>query len=439
MAAARPARGRERGRSATAAAAGTPVSAVQTRGRFPFSARAVALVVVSIIALALAYQLKSAALLAFATLCAVVVVASWALLFLGSGAARVDRTTRADRLHVGERTRVSVAITDTSTFPRAPGQWRDRTSSGLVVVHDDDNGGWSAPSRGSRTRVSHYTVAAVRRGRQRLGPLDVAFQDPFGLVTRRGSRGDALTITVLPELVPLSALAPLLSAHGDGVAQRPEIRAGAGDDDVIARPYHVGDSIRRVNWRASAHHDELMVRQEEQENAPRTVLFLDTAERRWAGRSDARGDSPAFERGVSLVASFAKLLSETGYNVQLVSEAGLDLEIDGTLTNAGLEQALFALATITPQRVATEFSALESVLRGQSAKSVVAVFGALDDDAADEVAGLARLSGSATAFLPNGISESARARLESAGWSCRDADDASPRRSAPSGPRRSRP
>jgi uncharacterized protein (DUF58 family) len=387
--------------------------------RFPLTLRAVGLLVLSLVAVLLSHQLKSAALLAFAALCVVVVAASWMLLYLGTGSILVDRSIRAELLHVGERTTVRLAITDGSRFPRVPGQWGDRVSAGLVRVQpDSSDAGWSTPAGRPRTRVNEYTVAAVRRGRHRLGPLDLMFQDPFGLIIRRSSRGGALSITVLPELIPLSSLTPFLSAYGDGVARRPELRAGAGEDDVIARPYHFGDSIRRVNWRASAHRDELMVRQEEQENAPRAVLFLDTAEAHWLSRADSRGYYPAFEYAVSVVASFADLLSETGYNFQLVSEDELDLEIDGTLNNAGLEQAMFALATVLPRRGVDRFSLLRSALLGQSAKSVIAAFGSLDDSEANEVAGLAHLAGSAIAVFPDGVATSARTTLEAAGWQC---------------------
>ena len=44
---------------------------------------------------------------------------------------------------------------------------------------------------------------------------------------------------------------------------------------MIARSYLPGDAMKRLNWKATAHRGELMVRQEERQVNPRAAVYLD--------------------------------------------------------------------------------------------------------------------------------------------------------------------
>src|SRR5690606_27216812 len=82
-------------------------------------------------------------------------------------------------------------------------------------------------------------------------------------------------LVVVPDVVPLPLGGPAL-AEGDGAAQFAHRRALGAEDDLSTREYRPGDAMRRVHWRASARHGELMVRQEEQRSHPDVRLALDT-------------------------------------------------------------------------------------------------------------------------------------------------------------------
>ena len=61
------------------------------------------------------------------------------------------------------------------------------------------------------------------------------------------------------------------AAGSDRRAARPP-----GEDDVATREYRHGDDLRRVHWRSTARHGELMVRREEQPRQMRATVLLDT-------------------------------------------------------------------------------------------------------------------------------------------------------------------
>ena len=84
------------------------------------------------------------------------------------------------------------------------------------------------------------------------------------------------------------------------------------------RAYRDGDDMRRVHWRATAHHGELMVRREEQPWQSRATLLLDTRTGAHAGQDP---DS-SLEYAVSAAASIGVHLADRGYAVRLVTDEG---------------------------------------------------------------------------------------------------------------------
>ncbi|MEJ1229582.1 MAG: DUF58 domain-containing protein [Galbitalea sp.] len=85
----------------------------------------------------------------------------------------------------------------------------------------------------------------------------------------------------------------------------------------MTREYRTGDALRRVHWRASARHGELMVRQEEQRSYPEARIILDT-------RTDGYGGTISsfefhdsgftwFEWAITMVASIGVHLHPLGF------------------------------------------------------------------------------------------------------------------------------
>ena len=130
-----------------------------------------------------------------------------------------------------------------------------------------------------------YSVRSELRGRYAIGPLAVRLTDPFGFCElSRAFRGtDSLIVTPVVHEIPLVRLGGDFTGGGES---RLRAVAVAGEDDVATREYRLGDDLRRVHWRSTAHAGELMVRREEQPWQSRATLFLDT---RSAAHRAARG------------------------------------------------------------------------------------------------------------------------------------------------------
>ncbi len=95
--------------------------------------------------------------------------------------------------------------------------------------------------------------------------------DPLGLFAHRGPSLDSELALVLPRLM---ALAERLHAT-EVEASLAAPRAGSGTEIFGVREYRPGDPLRRIHWRSSARHGELIVREFEPPGVQTLGIFCD--------------------------------------------------------------------------------------------------------------------------------------------------------------------
>lgn len=194
-------------------------------------------------------------------------------------------------------------------------------------------------SRGTATLT--YPLQPVLRGVHRVGPLTGTATDPLGLAEFDHELAGPQRLVVLPHVVPLRGLPPALGA-GEGTSGAALNHQGQGTTDVLVRPYRQGDELRRVHWRSSARHDDLMVRLEERPWRGGMTLLLDRRDAAHRGR----GADSSLEFAVSFAASVCMHLYGHGEPVTLVTEDGVELTPPGSAS--GRDQVLDALAGLRP-------------------------------------------------------------------------------------------
>ncbi|OEV01738.1 hypothetical protein AN216_16525 [Streptomyces oceani] len=259
-------------------------------------------------------------------------------------------------------------------------------------------------------REVSYRVRSDLRGRFPLGPLQLRLTDPFGMceLTRSFSQYDTLTVVPRTEPLPPGRLIGHNEGFGDG---RQRALALAGDDDVVPRGYRHGDDLRRVHWRSTARHGELMVRREEQPQRPRCTVLLDTRRDAYAGSGP---DSP-FEWAVSGAASTCLHLLERGYAVRLLTDtgaltpgpdSGADAPADGlgggfggvaSATGGLLLDTLAVVEHSTEESLERAYEALRTSTNGREGL-LIAFLGELDEEQTSLVARMRRQAGRAVAF-----------------------------------------
>ncbi len=313
---------------------------------------------------------------------------------------RCSRQLSPARVPAGSSTAVSLRLQNVSRLP-----------TGLLLAEDGLPYPLGSQPRFVLDRVEQngeralsYLIQSATRGKFTVGPLQVRVADAFGLVELTRSFATTSTLVVTPQIItlPSSPLAGSWRGEGGG---RTRTSDAAGEEDVIPRPYRDGDGLRRVHWRSTARHGELMVRREEQRWRNRAVLLLDTRSRSHSGT----GAGSSFEFAASAAASIGVHLARTGIAGQLVTDAG-------PVGTAGpFEDVLLDALAVIKQSRGTELTRGLDLLREGTGGLLVVVAGRMSVAEARKLAAKRRDSGPAMAVL-----------LAVSTWAVRHPDDARP-------------
>jgi len=288
--------------------------------------RAVGLLAVAAACLIVGLVVGVGALFPVTYFAAALVAAAAMLVRFSSPKLRVWRTLSAQTAVPDQVVEIELTVAISSRLPVLVTDWHDKVPTALGVT-------WESTEPATTPGLAHrYAVACRSRGQHQIGPLIVTVGDAFGLVTREVESTEQTPITVLARTVELVTQPGEQSLIGGGGHQH--AAASRGPDDVVARQYQPGDPLRRWHWKATAHRDEPMVRQEEAEAAPALRIILDTEPRVY--------DHTHFEFNVSAAASLLTHFAEAGHEVELVCGSF------GLVSTQDLTSALIALALVEP-------------------------------------------------------------------------------------------
>lgn len=125
-----------------------------------------------------------------------------------------------------------------------------RTRHGLRIAVDDLE--QSCPLKAGVNRTS-ITIPTDQRGWMALPSMRLSNTLPFGLFRAWSWVTPAQPVLVYPRI--------LRDTKPPRNTDDPGVRLTGGDEFASLREYHAGDPIRHVAWKASARHDELLVRE----------------------------------------------------------------------------------------------------------------------------------------------------------------------------------
>ncbi|MDQ2940112.1 MAG: DUF58 domain-containing protein, partial [Actinomycetota bacterium] len=152
---------------------------------------------------------------------------------------------------------------DTTRSPRGPARLTGfigseplRAATGLV------------PRSGWRHQVA---LQGLRRGPVGAHSWVVESSDPLGLFRSRRTSTDAEVALVLPRFTSIAHRPQTRELEASVAAPR----SGSGTELFGVREYRPGDSLRRIHWRSSARHGELVVREYEPPGVQTLGIFCD--------------------------------------------------------------------------------------------------------------------------------------------------------------------
>ena len=194
------------------------------------------------------------------------------LLFRGSADAKAERALELQRVYEGDTLRAELRLEN-------PGrrllflEVRDRLPRQLKVESGAAYGYVALPAGGKD--LMRYEIQAPLLGVYEVGPTDLRLEDPFGLFHEERSLPGSTTLWVFPRREDLRKAALLSNLPMPLLGEHQVNRPGDGFDFFALREYVPGDTIRSVNWKASARSGKMMVNQMMRTTAAEVVVFVD--------------------------------------------------------------------------------------------------------------------------------------------------------------------
>lgn len=264
-------------------------------------------------------------------------------------------------------------------------------------VFDLHPGGWESTGLPRSLRLPPGTVSSfgyrlrpTARGDFRFEGVQLRLLSPWRLWRQSRVAGLPQTVRVFPNFAPLARFA-LLSAEQASrmVGAHLKRRRGEGTDFHQMREYRIGDSLRQIDWKATARARKLISREYQDEKNQQLIVVLDTG-RRMLARDGALAH---FDHALdaSLVVSYLAL--RQGDAVGLFATGGEQRWVAPQRSLGAIDTLLRASYDLQPQPVATDYLAAATglSLRQRRRGLLMLVTNLRDEDSEDLLAAVRML------------------------------------------------
>ena len=189
---------------------------------------------------------------------------------------------------------------------------RETVQPGMKIT-EGELSQWVTLRPGESTELNYSFTAS--RGNFFWKSIRTIVSDPLGVIETEMLLPDNTMIQVRPQIKKFKAISlrPRNTVHSPGSI--PARLGGSGTDFFGVREYHLGDSLRTLDWRLTARHPRKFFTKEfEQEEIAEIGLILDARQ-----NTDMQiGETSLFEYGVGATASLAEMFLHQGHRVSLL-------------------------------------------------------------------------------------------------------------------------
>lgn len=194
----------------------------------------------------------------------------------------IDRKLSANRCFAGDFITITIRVKNNSRFWIGNIFLSDIIPDTFDLVLGENYISTTLPPR--TTIEFSYVVRSGVRGIYRIGPLQVVLQDRAGFFIKQYLIENYDEIKVYPSYEDVRRLEYLQKAYGSILFGRYRVREkGHGYDFWGIRKYEIGDSVKSIDWKASARVGSLMVREYEAERNIKLYIFIDASSSMGAG------------------------------------------------------------------------------------------------------------------------------------------------------------
>lgn len=234
-----------------------------------------------------------------------------------------------------------------------------------------------------------YRLRPTQRGDHQFGRTDLLLRQRGDLWRRRMRGGTPQPVRVVPNFQAVSRFAILALADQLGqMGIRVRRRRGEGLESQELREYRDGDSLRRVDWKATARRQRLISRQYQEERNQQIVCLIDCGRRMHA----KDGDLTHFDHVLNTVLLLAYVALRQGDQVGFLTFSGAERWLPPVQGNVGLEAILRMVYDLqTTQSPSDYLEAATRLMMRQKRRALVLLLSNLRDEDSDEIVPALRL------------------------------------------------
>ncbi|HKC49222.1 MAG TPA: DUF58 domain-containing protein [Myxococcota bacterium] len=253
-----------------------------------------------------------------------------------------------------------------------------------------------------------YELRALGRGKHRFGKIELVSRSPLGLWRRSILAGADQELRVFPNFRAVSRYELLAAANRSGelgVRRRP--RRGEGLEFHQLREYRVGDSLRQIDWKATARLHRAVSREYEEERDQQIVFLLDCGRKMHARDAELSH----FDHALDAVLLLAHVALRQGDAVGLSTFSGERRFLAARKGTQQLRRVLNAVYDLESSTRASDYlEAAEALAGALHKRALVVVVSNLRDEDHEELLAAARLLGRRHLVLVASMKERALAK-----------------------------
>ena len=262
----------------------------------------------------------------------------------------------------------------------------ESSSTASLELFDDYPTAWQLEGLPFSTRVTPenfktitYRLRPTQRGDAQFGAPHLKMNSQLGLWQFLYRIGETSSVKVFPDFSTLlgnSLFATDRRSPTAGALRKR--RRGEGTDFRQLREYRQGDSLRAIDWKATARQQKPITREYQEERDQQVVFLLDTGRRMLA----QDGVTSHFDHALNAVLTLSFVAQKQGDAVGLMSFGGETRWLQPHKGRAGLDRMLAGVYDLQAHEVAPDYTLAASALLNKLSKRafVVLITNLRDED-----------------------------------------------------------
>lgn len=235
----------------------------------------------------------------------------------------------------------------------------------------------------------HYRIRLPQRGNHHFGQVDMLLTSLMGFWQRRFFVGESTSLRVFPNYAAVSQYAMLaMEQQSAQLGIRKQQRRGEGMEFHQLREFRQGDSLRQIDWNATARQRKL-ISKEYQDEKDQQILFLVDCGRRMRSQD---GELSHLDHALNamLLMSYAAL--KQGDAVGLMSFGGEERWLKPVKGVANISRLLNIAYDLEATTRASDYStAVRHLLGHHNKRSLIVLLTDLQDENTDDLLPALRL------------------------------------------------